>query len=310
MPTLSSLLFRSFRTGKTKFAGSSPLLIFAIVAATSFSFSTTSQAAASTAPAVHLPQRIVSLSPSATEILFAIGAGNQVIAVDDNSNFPKNAPFSKLSSFTPNVEAIAAKHPDFVILQSSATKAKEVQAQLKKLNISVFIEETPSQIANAYQEFLTLGKLTGHSKESARYVTKMKNDIKEIISHSRKSKPVSIYHELDNTLYSAASSTFIGHIYGDFNFSNIADAADTRAAAGYPQLTAEYIVKTNPAVIFLADGQYGESQTTLKARPGWKNLRAVKNGNVIILPSDIPNRWGPRLVDLYRFVASATAAIH
>jgi iron complex transport system substrate-binding protein len=258
----------------------------------------------------HYPQRIISLSPSATEILFAIGAGNHVIAVDDNSNFPKNAPFSKLSSFTPNVEAIAAKHPDFVILQSSATKAKEVQAQLKKLNISVFIEETPSQIVDAYQEFLELGKLSGHSKESVRFVAKMKREIREIVSHGRKSRPVSIYHELDNTLYSASSSTFIGQIYRDFNFSNIADAANTAASAGYPQLTAEYIVKSNPVVIFLADGQYGESQATLKARAGWNNIKAVKSGNVLILPPDIPNRWGPRLVDLYRFIASATVQTH
>jgi len=256
------------------------------------------------------PTRIISLSPSATEILFGIGAGSQVIAVDDNSDYPTNAPFSKLSSFTPNVEAIAAYHPDLVVLQSSATGAANVQAQLLKLKINVFLEVTPNNITDAYSEFVALGKATGHPSLALALVASMKSQIAEIIAKYRKKSPVSIYHELDNTLYSADSSTFIGQIYSDFNFANIADAASGADSGGYPQLTPEAVIKANPKVIFLDDAPYGESSSTVATRPGWSGISAVKNRHVITLPLDIPDRWGPRMVDFYRFIGQATAKIN
>jgi len=253
------------------------------------------------------PTRIISLSPSATEILFGIGAGPQVIAVDDNSDYPSNAPFSKLSSFTPNVEAIAAYHPDFVVLQSSATNAATVESDLQKLKINVFLEVTPSNISDAYAEFLALGKVTGHPSRAKALVTTMKSRIAEILAKARKKNSITIYHELDNTLYSADSTTFIGQIYSDFNFSNIADGTNS---GGYPQLTPEAVIKADPKVIFLDDGPYGESAATVAARPGWSTISAVKNKHVVVLPLDIADRWGPRLVDFYQFVAQATAKIN
>ncbi len=260
-----------------------------------------------TAQAIHInPARIISLSPSATEILFGIGAGPQVIAVDDNSDFPKNAPFSNLSSFTPNVEAIAAYHPDLVVLQSSATNAAVVQSELIKLKIPVFLEVTPNNINEAYSEYLALGEATGHPSRAKALVASMKTQIARIISKFHKGASVSIYHELDNTLYSADSTTFIGQIYSTFNFSNIADAAH---AGGYPQLSAESVIKANPQIIFLDDGLYGESAATVSARPGWSSISAVKNKHVVVLPLDIPDRWGPRLVDFYRFVAQAASKV-
>lgn len=253
------------------------------------------------------PTRIISLSPSATEILFGIGAGSQVIAVDDNSDFPRNAPFSKLSSFTPNVEAIAAYRPDLVVLQSSATNAATIKSDLEKLKIKVFTEITPTNVNDAYAEFLALGVATGHPSRAKALVSSMKFQIAEIVSKFRKKQPLSIFHELDNTLYSADSSTFIGEIYKEFNFFNIADAAN---GGGYPQLSAEAVIKANPKVIFLDDGTYGESLATVAARPGWSAISAVKSRYVITLPLDIPDRWGPRLVDFYRFIARATAKIN
>jgi len=253
------------------------------------------------------PTRIISLSPSATEILFGIGAGPQVIAVDDNSDYPSNAPFSKLSSFTPNVEAIAAYHPDLVVLQSSATNAVTVESDLQKLKINVFLEVTPSNISDAYAEFLALGKVTGHPSRAKALVTTMKSQIAEIIAKAKKKSPISFFHELDNTLYSADSSTFIGQIYSDFNLANIADAAN---AGGYPQLSNEAIIKANPKLIFLDDAPYGESASTVASRPGWSAISAVKSKHVLVLPLDIPDRWGPRIVDFYRFIAAAIAKVN
>ena len=252
------------------------------------------------------PTRIISLSPSATEILFGIGAGAQVVAVDDNSDFPKNAPFTNLSSFTPNVEAIAAYHPDLVVLQSSATNAATIRSDLQKLKINVYLEVTPNNINEAYSEFLALGKVTGHPSRAKALVSSMKSQIQRIVTKFRKANPVSIYHELDNTLYSADSSTFIGQIYSSFNFTNIADAAH---GGGYPQLNAESVIQANPQLIFLDDGPYGESAATVASRPGWSSISAVKYKHVIVLPLDVPDRWGPRLVEFYRFIAKSTTKI-
>jgi iron complex transport system substrate-binding protein len=255
------------------------------------------------------PKKIISLSPSATEDLFAIGAASQVIAVDDLSNFPKNAPISKLSAYDPNVEAIAAYSPDLVIMNSTATKEADVATQLQSLGIKVYTEISPNSIAEAYTEISDLGAATGHAPEAATLISSMKKSIAAIIKTARKSVPVSFFHEVDNTNYSATSKTFVGRVYADFNLTNIADNAKLADASGYPQLQNEYIIKANPHIIFLSDAQYGESAKTVAKRVGWSHISAVAKKHVIALPADIPSRWGPRLVDFYRFVASSIAKI-
>lgn len=261
------------------------------------------------AQAVSIPERIVCLSPSATEDLFAIGAGAQVIAVDDLSTFPATAPVTKLSAFNPNVEAIAAFHPDLVILNSTATKADAVKSALETLGIAVYFETAPNNLTEAYSEIDGLGAKVGRSTEAKTLVVNMKKQIASIINKSRKKKAITFFHELDNTLYSATSSTFIGRVYKDFNLANIADKASKADDAGYPQLQSEYIIKANPSVIFLADAEYGESLATIKKRAGWSKIAAVTKKNIVSLPADIPSRWGPRLVDFYQFIATAIAPI-
>ena len=255
------------------------------------------------------PSKIISLSPSATEDLFAIGAGPQVIAVDDLSNFPANAPVSKLSAYDPNVEAIAAYSPDLVIMNSTATKEADVATQLQALGIKVYTEISPNSISQAYSEISDLGSATGHAAQASSVIAGMKGAIAKIVKGARKRNPLSFFHEVDNTNYSATSQTFIGHVYSDFNLKNIADGAKLADASGYPQLQSEYIIKANPRLIFLGDAQYGESAKTVAKRPGWSNISAVKNKHVIALPADIPSRWGPRLVDLYRCISTSIAKI-
>ena len=263
------------------------------------------------APMAHaaLPTKIISLSPSATEDLFAIGAGKQVLAVDDLSNYPSIAPMTKLSAFTPNVEALAAYHPDLVILNSTATKAGDVRKQLESLGIKVFWEISPNSIEEAYAEIIALGKITGKVSAASTNVSNMKKAIALSIAKYHRGKSLTFFHELDNTLYSATSDTFIGKVYKSFGLTNIADAAATADSYGYPQLTPEYLIKANPRVVFLADADYGESAATVAKRPGWSNITAVRKGQVIALPTDIPSRWGPRLVDFYQFVGTALGKV-
>ncbi len=251
------------------------------------------------------PVRIISLSPSATEILFALNADNQVLAVDDNSNYPARVPKSDLSSFTPNVEAIAALDPDLVVLQINATNAKTVRDALTKIEIPVFVEPAAKNVNDTYKEIRLIGKVIDKEKAAKKLISEMKSRIKKALVTNKSKSKLKFFHELDNTLYTATSKTFIGSVYKDFGLINIADAASGADASGYPQLSAEYLIKSNPDLIFLADAQYGESIDSLKARPGWSVISAVKNNRVIALPADIPSRWGPRIVDFYELVGKS-----
>lgn len=250
------------------------------------------------------PKAIISLSPTATEILFAIGAGKQVLAVDDQSNYPATAPKSKLSAYTPNLEAIAGMHPDLVVDSNDKSGVVVVSAGLAKFGIKTIEQPAAERIGDTYSQIVALGAATGHSREASKLVLSMKKRIKAAIASVKdKGKTLTLFHELDSTLYSATSNTFIGRVYLAFGLKNIADAAAGADKSGYPQITNEYLVSANPDLIFLSDAQYGESADTVKARAGFSELKAIQNNGVIALPADYPSRWGPRIANFYEFVA-------
>jgi len=248
------------------------------------------------------PRRIVSLSPSATETLFAIGAGTQVVAVDDQSDFPNNAPRTTLSGFTPNVEAIAAYHPDLVVI---AYDPKGLSAALGKLGITVLHQDGPRTFGGAYQQIRQLGLVTGHEAEAVRLVAGMKRKIAAIVKKARGGRQLSVYHELTPDLYSATSSTFVGKVYTALGLRNIADVAD-HGGTGYPQLSSEYVVAESPELIVLADSVCcGQKPSSVAARPGWDRISAVRTGSIVLVDDSIASRWGPRLVNFFRAVSSA-----
>lgn len=249
------------------------------------------------------PVKIVSLSPTLTEMLYAIGAGGQVSAVDDNSNFPANAPKTELSGFQPNAEAVAAKGPDLVVLD---TDANNVVAQLTTLKIPVYVAPAAVTLDDTYKQLAELGTLTGHTAEATALAGQMKDDIAKLVKDlPKRATPLSYYYELDPTLYSVTSKTFIGSLFELAGLKNVADAADTKGS-GYPQLTAESLVKSNPDLIFLADTKCcSQNLNTVKARAGWAGMTAVSKGQVIALDDDIASRWGPRVVDLVRAIVDA-----
>jgi iron complex transport system substrate-binding protein len=255
------------------------------------------------------PKRIISLSPSATEILFSIGADKQVLLVDSLSNYPKRAPISDISAFEPNVEAIVGKKPDLVILSVDSMKSTEVRNALIKLNVPVLMEKAPTQLSDVYAEIKVLGRVTNKQTKANVLAKKMAADIKSILAKEKKSTGVRIFHELDDTYYSVTSDTFIGRVYKDFGVINVADAAAGADSYGYPQLSAEYLLKSDPQAIFLADAQYGVTPESVAKRAGWSQISAVKNNKVFALTADVPSRWGPRLVDFYRDIAKALAKI-
>src|SRR6478735_12365788 len=150
------------------------------------------------APAA-VPHRIVSLSATATESLFAIGAGPQVVAVDDQSDYPKSAPRTALSGFTPNVEAIATYRPDLVVI---AYDPKGLSGALERLGITVLHQDGAKSFKGAYQQIRQLGLVTGQDAAAKRVVSGMKQRIATITRNARKARSgLSVYHELTPDLY-------------------------------------------------------------------------------------------------------------
>jgi iron complex transport system substrate-binding protein len=253
------------------------------------------------------PQRIVSLSPTATETLFAIGAGRQVIAVDDQSDYPRSAPRTSLSGFTPNVEAIASYRPDLVVISYDPSG---LSSALRRLGITVVHHDAPRTIKGAYQQIRQLGLVTGNEAGATRTIASMKERIGRVVKrHRGTASRLSVYHELSPDLYSVTSKTFIGQVYSTYGLRNIADAADS-FGSGYPQLSSEYVVAANPDVIVLADTVCcGQKPSTVAARPGWDRIAAVRNGAIVNVHDSVASRWGPRLVQFFRAVAAALARL-
>jgi iron complex transport system substrate-binding protein len=277
------------------------ILLALVLAACGGSQSSPSSSSVSTQAAAPAPERIVSLSPPATESLFAIGAGDQVVAVDDQSNYPAEAPHTKLSSYQPNVEAIANYNPDLVVMSYDPG---DVVSGLKKLHIPVLLQEAPQDLDGAYVQIEELGDATGHESEAEDVVAGMQSRVGALAA-AKPGSGLAVFHEISPDFYSATSATFIGSVYTLLGAKNIADAAGGKAS-DYPQLSAEYVVQSNPDVIVLSDTKCcDQSPKTVRSRAGWNNLTAVENGNVVPVDDDIASRWGPRIVDFAEVVSQA-----
>jgi iron complex transport system substrate-binding protein len=250
------------------------------------------------------PERIVSLSPTGTEMLFAVEAGSQVVAVDDFSTFPANAPKTDLSAYQPNAEAVATYQPDLVVLSNDS---ENIVARLQALSIPTFLAPAATTLDDTYQQIRDLGALTGHRAEAEALATQMRDEITKLVADvPSRTTPLTYYYELDPNYYSVTSKTFIGSLFANAGLQNIADA--TAGGNDYPQLSAEVIVSANPDLIFLADTVCcGQSAGTVAARPGWGGMTAVTTGGVVALDDDIASRWGPRVVDLQRAIVDAVA---
>jgi len=253
------------------------------------------------------PAAIISLSPTATEMLYAIGAGSQVKAVDSDSDYPPQAPRTKLDALDPNLEAIVAYRPDLVVISNLSDNFDSLAKSLAGFSIPVLYLPAPPGLSGVYSEFDQLGRATGHLSQAEREDMSLRTQISRIVaSVPRRAQPISYYYELDQTYYSVTSATFVGSLLALLGMKSIADTASGAASSGgYPQLSSEYIVKANPAYIILADTVCcHQDAATVAARPGWSSLTAVKEGHIIPLNDDIASRWGPRIVDLLRTVAT------
>ncbi|HJL90743.1 MAG: ABC transporter substrate-binding protein [Acidimicrobiales bacterium] len=256
------------------------------------------------ASSIETAERIISLSPTATEIFFALEAGSQVIAVDDQSNFPEDAPMTSLSGYTPNIESIAEYQPDLVV---ASYDPGDLVAGLKALEVATLLQPAASSMEDTYVQINELGVLTGRQSEAIKLIESIKSDLDEIAS-KKVGEGLTYYHEIDNTFYSPTSKTFLGKLYSLLGLSNIADPA-IEGGFGWPQLSAEFIIDANPDLIFLGNANWGESAETVATRPGWGSMTAVEKSQVIPVDTDTSGRWGPRVVDFLKSVRSAIEKI-
>ena len=243
------------------------------------------------------PERIVSISPSLTEILFAIGAGSQVMAVDSYSNYPPEAPITSLSALEPNMEAIAAFNPDLVVLSYDVG---DLVKGLNKIGIETMVLPAATDFEDILMQVKNLGKRTGNIEQADGLAAEMKSEMENLMYTMQGKGSLTIYHEIDENFYSPSSSSFIGSIYQLLNFTNIADQAD-KDGYGYPKLSPEYILSSNPSMIVLP-GKDPDYLNKLKSRPGWSAIDAVKEDRFLILDEDIGSRWGPRIIDFAKAI--------
>jgi iron complex transport system substrate-binding protein len=248
------------------------------------------------------PARIVSMSATSTEMLYAIGAGSQVVAVDKYSTDPPNAPTTTFTGSETSAEGYMTFRPDLVVLAFDT--GHNLVAQLRLLHVPTLLLPPATSMEDTYRQFEELGQATGHASAAVREVASIRQQLDSIAgSVGSRAKGLTYYQEIDNTLYTATSKTFIGALYARLGMVNISDPADHQGS-GYPQLSPEYLIKADPDVVFLADTKCcGETPATFGARPGYSVMKAVRLGHVFPLADPIASEWGPRVVDFLRTVA-------
>ena len=242
------------------------------------------------------PTRILSLSASATQMLYAMGAGHQVVGVDKYSTYPPNAPRTAFTGYESSAEDYLPLHPDLVLLAFSTGTLVE---QLHKLGIPTLLLPPASDLAAVSAQMAELGRATGHLTQALAVAAALRADLTRTAGAARSLVAGDTYYiELDPTLYTATSRTFVGSVFSLFGMRDIADAA---ARAGtYPQLSAEYLLKANPDEVVLADTSCcGQTPATFARRPGFSVLRAVKDHHVIAMSDSLASEWGPHSLETF-----------
>ncbi len=244
------------------------------------------------------PSAIVSLSAGHTEMLYAIGAGDQVIAADGYSDCPAAAAdLPHLDAFSPSVESIVALEPDLVIIFFDPGGLVEA---LESAGVRSLVLEAPDSVDAVFDQMELLGEVTGHPEGASDAVAGMRGRIDAIVNEIADVREgPTFFHEIDNTFFTAGPGSFIADLYATLKARNIAEAT----GEAYPQMSAEAIIAADPQVIILADEDAGESAETVAKRPGWSGIAAVKDGRVHAVDPDVVSRPGPRLVEALGILA-------
>ena len=246
------------------------------------------------------PERIVSLAPGMTEVLFAVGAGPRVVATDLYSDYPDAARRTEKLDYTrPSAEQVVALRPDLVLMSS---RQRDQVQRFRDLELPVLFLGEPESLAQAFENMRTLGLATGEDEATAALVRGLQARVDAVAARAAGiASPPRVFYELTPALHTAGPASFIGSMFTILRAQNIAPATPA-----YPQLTAERVIAADPEVIVL--GYVGTTKVdarTVAQRPGWSAVSAVRTGRVILLDPDLANRPGPRVVDALEVLARA-----
>jgi iron complex transport system substrate-binding protein len=246
------------------------------------------------------PQRIVSHSPALTEILFAIGAGPQVVAVDNFSNYPPEVlSMQHVRYSSPEPEQAIALEADIIFF--SGRQRGSVEA-FRALDLPVFLNEEPTTLEGVLESITLIGRITGNEEAAVALVADMQARIDAVTARvADVTEGPLVFWEITDGLYTVAPESFIGSMLSLLKARNVAEGATT----AFPQLTAEAIVERDPDVIFFADADAGVTVAAIGERPGWADIAAVRDGRVIEVDPDVASRPGPRIVEALEMVARA-----
>jgi iron complex transport system substrate-binding protein len=247
------------------------------------------------------PARIVSIAPSATESLFALGLGSKVVGVTDADDYPPEvASITKVGGYPLNYEVIASLSPDLVVGASTTTPDDISKLESLKLTVLIVDAHNVQEVASS---IVTLGQAVGAQAQAQQIAGAMTQRLSDLDAKLKgaTTKP-RVFFEVDNTLYTVGPGSFIDDMITRAGGANI--ASDAKSA--YPQLSLESLVSRDPEVIILSDFAYGETAVKVAARPGWSNISAVRNGRIVeIKDPDLVSRPGPRTIDGLELMAQA-----
>jgi iron complex transport system substrate-binding protein len=250
-------------------------------------------------------QRIVSLAPSNTELLYEVGAGAQVVGCDDFSDFPTEvAALPKVggSMGSYDLDAIIALKPDLVLVAQINTP--DLVQSLHDMGLTVFYLNNPEHRVDLYGNLQAVGTLTGKADQAAVLIESLKQRFQAIIDKLPSlTTHYKVYYELDATdptmLYTAGPGSYIDMLLTSAGDQNIA----ANLGSPYSPISAEEVIRQNPDFILLGDAAYGVTVESVMQRPGWSQISAVKNNRVFVFDDDIVNRPTARIVDAVEILA-------
>lgn len=243
------------------------------------------------------PARVVSLSAGATETLFAIGAEDRLVAVDQFSDFPEAArALPRVDYSNPSAEQLIALHPDVVLM---TRRHREIVGRYRDLGLPILYLGEPADLEEVLGNIQLLGTATGTEGAATALVASLRSRIEAVRSASARAvaRP-RVYYELTPGLHSVGGRSFIGTMLSAAGGENIAPAD-----AAFPQLTAEGVIAADPEVIFLAQVGAKTTPASVAQRPGWDGVSAVRGARVYSIDADAANRPGPRVVDVLEEIA-------
>ncbi|MCY8511324.1 ABC transporter substrate-binding protein [Bacillus mojavensis] len=242
------------------------------------------------------PEKIVSLMPSNTEIIYALGLGDKVVGVTKNDTYPKEVKqVEKVGDMNVNVEKVISLKPDLVLAhESSMSASADAIKQLKDAGIPVLTVNDAQSFAEVYKSIEMIGEAAGVEKKAGQLVNSMKSDLQEIKEKAKsisKDEEKSVFIEVspDPDIYTTGKDTFMNEMLNVIHAKNA--AADQK---GWVQMTDEAIVKLNPDTIVTTDGVKADA---VEKRDGWSGINAVKHHRVYDVDPDLVTRSGPRLIE-------------